>query len=71
MGEGALCKVEGRKTNPPFLALNLGKKLYYFSNGSITFLVSQGYTDIWIKVCFETIVTFFKLLHNFENLPDK
>jgi hypothetical protein len=26
MGEGPLCKVEGGKTNPSFLALNLRKK---------------------------------------------
>jgi hypothetical protein len=31
MDEGPLCKIEGGKTNPPFLALNLRKELSYFS----------------------------------------
>jgi hypothetical protein len=43
---------------PPFLALNLIKKLFYFSMEAYI-VVSQGYKDIWIRVCFETIVTFF------------
>jgi hypothetical protein len=67
MGEGPLCKIEGGETNPPFSALNLRKQLFY---GSITCPVSQGYHDIWIRVCFETIVTFFNGC-SFENLPDK
>jgi hypothetical protein len=51
---------------PPFLALNLIKKLFYFSMEAYI-VVSQGYKDIWIRVCFETIdiVTFFFIAAQF------
>jgi hypothetical protein len=62
MGEGPLCKVEGGKTNPSFLALNLRKKLFYFSMEAYIVHLAKG-----IRI-FGTIVTFFYCFFNRKKL---
>ena len=53
-----LLKIEGLEQNSfaPLLALNLRKKLFYFSMEAYIVHLAK---DIWTRVCFETIVTFF------------
>jgi hypothetical protein len=45
----------------PLLALNLRKKSFLLEMEAYKYPVSQGYKNIWIRVCLETIVTVLKI----------
>jgi hypothetical protein len=52
-----LLKIEGGNSFAPFLALNLRKKIFFTLVWKHIYCpFSQGYKDIWTRVCFETIV---------------
>jgi hypothetical protein len=59
---------------PPLFGIQFKKekKLFYFSmEAYMCCPVGQGYKDICIRVCFETIMTFFSLLHRLEEMERK
>jgi hypothetical protein len=43
----------------PFLGIKFKKKTFLLYYGSIYCPFSQGHKDIWTRLCFETIETFF------------
>ena len=50
---------------PPF-GIKFKEFFFLLSHGSIYCPFSQEYKDIWTRVCFETIVTFFLIAAQFK-----
>ena len=56
----------------PLFGIKFKEILFLLQYGSIYCPFSQGYNDIWTRVCLETIVTFFSYCCTvLKNIPDK